>query len=140
MSKLTFDQTRRKLQDSGVPIYSIGLLTMLSPGAAENITQLQADNEMKTFGRETGGQAFFPRWPAEIGDVFGAIQGAMRNRILRWRLLPANQQKDGKFRKITVQLIDPQTSQPVVMKDEKGKAIKYSIVAKQGYTAPRAVE
>ena len=33
LSKLTFDQARRKLQDSGVPIYSIGLLGMLNPGA-----------------------------------------------------------------------------------------------------------
>ena len=34
-SKITFDQARRKLQDSGVPIYSIGLLQMLNPGAVE---------------------------------------------------------------------------------------------------------
>jgi VWFA-related protein len=138
-SKLTFDQTRRKLQDSGVPIYSIGLLSMLNPGAGQGLTQVQADSEMKTFTRETGGQAFFPRWPAEIRDVFGSIQGAMRNQYTL-AYSPSNQEKDGKFRKITVQLIDPDTNQPIVMKDEKGKAIKYSIVAKQGYTAPRAVE
>ena len=138
-SKITYDQARRKLQDSGVPIYSIGLLTMLNPGASESIGQLQADNEMKTFARETGGQAYFPRWPAEIGDVFGQIQGAMRNQYTL-AYSPSNQEKDGKFRKITVQLIDPDTNQPIVMKDQKGKPIKYSIIAKQGYTAPRAVE
>jgi len=138
-SKLTFDQTRRKLQDSGVPIYSIGLLQMLNPGAAENIGLLQADNEMKTFAKETGGQAFFPRWPAEIGDVFGQMQGAMRNQYTL-AYAPSNQERDGKFRKITVQLIDPDTNQPMPMKDEKGKPIKYTIVAKQGYKAPHAVE
>jgi VWFA-related protein len=138
-SKITFDQTRRKLQDSGVPIYSIGLLQMLNPGAAEGIGMVQADNEVKTFAKETGGQAYFPRWPAEIGEVFGAIQGAMRNQYTL-AYAPSNQARDGKFRKITVQLIDPQTNLPVVMKDEKGKPIKYSIVAKPGYTAPREVE
>jgi VWFA-related protein len=139
LSKLTFDQARRKLQDSGVPIYSIGLLTMLNPGAADNISQVQDDNEMKTFAKETGGQAYFPRWPAEIRDVFGEIQGAMRNQYTL-AYSPSNQEKDGKFRKITVQLIDPGTNQPIVMKDQKNKPIKYSIIAKQGYTAPRAVE
>ena len=94
---------------------------------------------MKTFTRETGGQAFFPRWPAEIGDVFGAIQGAMRNQYTL-AYAPSKQEKDGKFRKITVQLINPETNQPWVMNDQKGKPIKYSIIAKQGYTAPRAVE
>ena len=138
-SKITYDQARRKLQDSGVPIYSIGLLTMLNPGAAESITQLQADNEMKTFAKETGGQAYFPRWPAEIGDVFGEIQGAMRNQYTL-AYSPSNQEKDGKFRKITVQLIDPETNQPMPMNDQKGKPVKYSIVATKGYTAPRAVE
>jgi VWFA-related protein len=138
-SKITFDQTRRKLQDSGVPIYSIGLLQMLNPGGAENITLLQADNEMKTFTKETGGQAFFPRWSAELPDAFAALQGTMRNQYTL-AYSPSNQEKDGKFRKITVQLIDPETNQPISMKDEKGKPIKYTVVAKQGYKAPRAVE
>ncbi len=138
-SKITFDQTRRKLQDSGVPIYSIGLLQMLNPGANLGIDFLQADNEMKTFTKETGGQAFFPRWPAEIGDVFNSMQSAMRNQYTL-AYSPSNQEHDGKFRKITVQLVDPATNQPVVMKDEKNKPIKYTIIAKQGYKAPRAVE
>ena len=138
-SKLTFDQTRRKLQDSGVPIYSIGLLQMLNPGGSMGIDYLQADNEMKTFTKETGGQAFFPRWPAEIGDVFNSMQSAMRNQYTL-AYSPSNQEHDGKFRKITVQLIDPSTNQPIVMKDEKNKPIKYTIIAKQGYKAPRAVE
>jgi Ca-activated chloride channel family protein len=138
-SKLTFDQTRRKLQDYGVPIYSISLLQMLNPGANEGLTQLQGDNEMKTFAKESGGQAYFPRWPAEIGNVFANIQSEMRNQYTL-AYSSSNAQKDGKFRKITVQLIDPQTNQPVVMKDDKNKPIKYSIIAKQGYQAPRAVE
>ncbi len=147
-SKITFDQTRRKLQDSGVPIYSISLGQLQRAmtegrggmnGAINDLTFLQADNEMKTFAKETGGQAFFPRWPAEIGEVFQSMQGAMRNQYTL-AYAPSNQEKDGKYRKITVQLIDPQTNQPIVMKDDKNKPIKYSIVAKQGYKAPRAVE
>lgn len=138
-SKITFDQTRRKLQDSGVPIYSIGLLQMINPGAMESIDILQAQNEMKTFSKETGGQSYLPRWPAEIPEVFNAIQADMRNQYTL-AYAPSNTARDGKFRKITVQLIDPATNQPVVMRDEKGKVIKYSILAKAGYTAPREVE
>ena len=138
-SKITFDQTRRKLQDSGVPIYSINILQMMRPGAMESIDQLQADNEMKTFAKETGGQAFFPRWQAELPDAFGALQNTMRSQYTL-AYSPSNQEKDGKFRKIAVQLIDPETNQALVLRDEKQKPIKYTIVAKQGYKAPRAVE
>jgi hypothetical protein len=36
--------------------------------------------------------------------------------------------------------VDPATNKPIVVKDEKGKQIKYQVVAKAGYTAPRPVE
>jgi Ca-activated chloride channel homolog len=66
------------------------------------------------------------------------------NRALRQQYTlgysPTNTAKDGKFRKLAVQLINPGTNEPLRVVDDKGKPIKYSIVAKSGYTAPRAVE
>ena len=53
---------------------------------------------------------------------------------------PTNQVRDGKFRKIKVELVNPATNEPLKVTDEKGKAVKYQIVAKLGYTAPREVE
>jgi hypothetical protein len=37
-------------------------------------------------------------------------------------------------------LVNPETNEPVRVLDEKGKPIKYQIIAKAGYTAPRIVE
>jgi len=53
---------------------------------------------------------------------------------------PANKARDGKFRKIKVELVNPSTNEPLRVTDEKGKPVKYTIVAKAGYTAPREVE
>jgi len=39
-----------------------------------------------------------------------------------------------------VELVNPATNEPLPVKDEKGKPIKYQIVAKVGYKAPREVE
>jgi len=36
--------------------------------------------------------------------------------------------------------VDPSTNEPLRVTDEKGKPVKYSIVAKNGYKAPREVE
>ena len=36
--------------------------------------------------------------------------------------------------------MNPATNEPLAVKDEKGKPVKYSIVAKAGYKAPRTVE
>lgn len=146
-SKLTFDKTRKMLQESGVPIYAIGLMQALrermdaygAMGPIARLDFLQADNTLRTFTKETGGMAFFPRFYGEFPGIFGAIHQALRNQyVIGYD--PTNKARDGKFRKIKVELVNPATNEPLRVTDEKGKPIKYQIVAKQGYTAPRAVE
>ena len=39
-----------------------------------------------------------------------------------------------------MELVDPKTNEPLRIVDEKGKPMKYQLIAKQGYTAPREVE
>ena len=55
-SKITYDQARRSLQESGVPVYTVSVLQIariqaesrgMSPEA--DMTFLQADNEMRDF-------------------------------------------------------------------------------------------
>jgi VWFA-related protein len=146
-SKITFDKTRKSLQQSGVPIYGIGILQTLRNladargmmGASARMDYLQADNAMRTFSKETGGTAFFPRFEGEFASIFQTIHQALRNQYVL-TYTPSNQTPDGKFRKIKVELVNPATNKPVVVQDEKGKPIKYQIVAKAGYTAPRPVE
>lgn len=144
-SRLTFDKTRKALQDAGVPIYGVGLMQaireIMDPymGSIQRMDFLQADNQMRTFSKETGGMAFFPRFYGEMPGIFGAIHEAMRNQYVL-TYAPSNQERDGKFRKIKVDLVNPETNEPLRVVDEKGKPIKYQIVAKTGYTAPRKVE
>jgi VWFA-related protein len=139
-SKLTYDKARKSLQESGVPIYTIGTLGFVRELSGDsNISFLQGDNELRTFSKETGGQSYFPKFPGELPNVIQQLQQALRTQYsLGYN--PTNQAKDGKFRKITVQLVDPQTNEPLRVLDGKGKPIKYSIIAKAGYTAPRPVE
>jgi Ca-activated chloride channel homolog len=146
-SKLTFDKTRKALQNAGVPIYGIGLMQtyrelmdaygMMGPIA--RLDFLQADNQMRTFAKETGGMAFFPRFYGEFPSIFQNISQSLRNQYTM-TYNPTNQTRDGKYRKIKVELVNPATGEPLRVVDAKGKPIKYTIIAKQGYTAPREVE
>ena len=146
-SKLTFDKTRKALQNANVPIYAVGLMQQIREladargymGSIQRLDFLQADNQMRTFAKETGGQAFFPRFEGEMPGIFQMISQSLRNQYsLGYQ--PANTAKDGKFRKIKVELVNPATNEPLRVVDEKGKPIKYQIIAKAGYTAPREVE
>ena len=130
-----------------MPIYGIGLLQTLRElidarggmGAIQRMDFLQADNEMRTFAKETGGAAFFPRFYGEFPGIFQAVHQALRNQyVLTYS--SSNKKHDGAFRKIKVELVNPATNEPLPVKDDKGKPIKYQIVAKAGYKAPRAVE
>jgi len=146
-SKLTFDKTRKILQEAGVPIYAIGLMQALreyydargAMGPIQRLDFLQADNGLRTFTKETGGMAFFPRFYGEFPSIFRAISEALR---LRYEITyqPSNLTRDGKFRKIKVELVDPKTGELFKLTDEKGKPVKYTVIAKSGYTAPRQVE
>lgn len=144
-SKLTFDKARKAIQEGGVPIYAISLMQALRimneqrMGSVARMDFLQADNEMNTFARETGGQAFFPRFFGEYPGIFQSISQALRNQY-SIAYHPSNQAKDGKFRKIKVELVNPENGDALRIVDEKKKPIKYSVIAKGGYTAPREVE
>jgi hypothetical protein len=107
-------------------------------GAAD-LTFLQADNEMRTFSKETGGLSFFPRFIGEYPSVFQQIETALRDQYtLAYH--PTNTAHDGKFRHIKVELVNPDTNDPLRIVNQKGKPIKYQIIAKAGYKAPREVE
>jgi Ca-activated chloride channel homolog len=141
-SKLTYDKARKALQDAGVPIYSIGILEMVGMYGGlprEGITTMQAENELKTFSKETGGMAFFPRFFGELPTIYQAVSQSLRNQY-SLAYSSTNQAKDGSYRKIKVELVNPATNEPLRVTDEKGKPVKYSIVAKNGYKAPREVE
>jgi Ca-activated chloride channel family protein len=146
-SKLTFEKARKAIQDGGVPIYAIGLMQALREyydargalGPIQRLDFLQADNQMRTFAKETGGMAFFPRFYGEFPSIYQAIEQALRNQY-SIAYSPTNQAHDGKFRKVKVELVNPATNEPLRVVDENGKPIKYSILAKAGYTAPHEVE
>jgi VWFA-related protein len=146
-SKLTFDKARKAIQNAGVPIYGIGLMQMIRElydargwmGPIQRLDFLQADNQMRTFAKETGGMSFFPRFEGEMPGIFRMVSDSLRNQyVLTYQ--PSNTARDGKARRIKVELVDPANNQPLRIVDEKGKPIKYQIIAKNGYTAPREVE
>lgn len=143
----TFDKARRKIQEGGVPIYAVGLMQSVrdiatASGALRGMQELdflQADNQMRTFATESGGMAFFPHFFTEYPEIFRTMASNLRSRYLL-TYTPSNQAHDGKYRKIKVDLVDPANNQPMRLQDEKGKPLKFTIYAKSGYTAPKAVD
>ena len=146
-SKITFKEARQKIQDAGVTIHSIGLMQALREwydsrgymGSIARMDFLQADNNLRTFSKETGGLSFFPRFYGEFPNIFRAVNYVMRNQYVAL-YQPTNTKRDGEYREIEVKLVDPKSGDDLRITGKKGKRIKYQIIHKDGYYAPREVE
>jgi hypothetical protein len=107
-------------------------------GGIRETTFLQADNQLSTFAKMTGGRAYFPRFEAEMPEIFNDINANIRNQYtLAYH--PTNAKLDGTYRKLKVELVDG-NGQPLKMRNEKGKEVKYQIIAREGYTAKHEVD
>jgi len=142
-SKLTLDKMLAKIKATpNVTIFTIGTGALINElgggGGMRELNYLQAQNQLKTFASMTGGMSFSPLFQGELADDFAAINNSIRNQyVLTYR--PTNAKTDGSYRKIKVVLVDNE-GHPLQMQDEKGKPLKYSVIARDGYNASRPVE
>lgn len=145
-SKKNLDNVLKKVQATrDVTIYTIStgvlLRLIVEPrmSGETNLTFLQADNQMQTFARMTGGMSFQPRFEAELPEIFRSINSIIRNQYtLSYQ--PSNSKQDGSYRKIKVELVDATNGGPIQIRDQKGKAVKYNVIARDGYRAKQAVQ
>jgi VWFA-related protein len=153
-SKLNLDQVMKKVKSSkDITIFPVSIGWALrnycevhpcgyTHGMGIPVGQmdyLQADNEMNTFARMTGGKAYFPRFEAEFPEIFHAIGSDIRNQYsLAYH--PTNPKLDGTYRKLKVELLAPNGDPVTKVRDQKGKDVKIQIYAREGYTAKHEVE
>ena len=149
MSKITLDKMLAKIKATpNVTIFTISTGGMIREmagaggggmgSASRHMDYLQADNEMRTFADMTGGMWFAPVFQGALPDIFSQINESIRNQyVLTYR--PTNQKNDGSYRKVKVYLVDNE-GKPLKMQDEKGKAVKYSVISRDGYRAKLPVE
>jgi VWFA-related protein len=145
-SKYNFNQIRQVVQEGGVTVHAISLTQLPHTyedqlGVLSSISRmdfLQAENQMRTFSRESGGQSFFPRRFDEFTSIFQMLNDGMRNQYTAV-YQPNNTARNGEFRKIEVLLVDPE-GQELSITNEKGKHVIYQVVHKEGYIAPREIE
>jgi len=133
-SKITFDTMLKRVNSTNAVIYCIGMMQFmreymdshgyLSPEA--RLTYLQADNQLNTFSKRTGGKAWFPRFVGEYPNILQQVGIELRSQY-SMGYQSTNPNKDGKFRKIKVDVVD-----------ESGTVVKTVIArAKDGYQAPK---
>jgi VWFA-related protein len=140
-SKHTLDQTLKEMRQTDVTVFGVGLDRPISNAmemrgrSGQNLTLLQAENQMKTLTQMTGGFAWFPQFDGELPGIMHDVANFLRHQY-SLTYTPSNHNPDGKYRKVKVELVAPDGS-PLVVLDQKGKKQKYVVYAREGYQAPK---
>lgn len=113
--KKKLDDAVQAAQKAEAVIYSIGIGDRFYDGVDEGV--------LKKISERTGGRAYFPRDERELREAFQQIQEEMRSQYLL-AYEPSNPAKDGSYRTIEIQLVNPQLA-----KD------KVKLTHRQGYFA-----
>jgi VWFA-related protein len=108
------DAVQAALRSEAV-IYSIGI--------GDNFYSGVDRGSLNKISERTGGRAYFPKDERELREAFNQIQDEMRSQYLI-AYEPTNQNRDGVFRKISIELTSPQ-----MQKD------KVKVTHRQGYFA-----
>jgi len=140
-SRMTLDQTLKRIRETDATIFTVGVAEQFfiaqQPGAfGQQLTYIQAQNQLKTFAAMTGGRSWLPRFDGEIPDIMHEVAQSLRNQY-SMTYSPSNEALDGKYRKIKVDLVAPDGG-PLTVLDQKGKKVKFQLYARQGYTAPKS--
>jgi VWFA-related protein len=148
-SKLNYDQILKIVKSSNTVIYPVSTLEFFTvrygdnfpctpgmPGYGSSLNALQARNALQTIAKYSGGQAYFPRFEQDIPDIYQQIAGQLRTQY-GLGFIPTDPAKDGRFHKLKVDVVGAE-GQPLKIIDQKGKKVKYRIVARDGYYAPKS--
>jgi VWFA-related protein len=140
-SKLNLDETLKRIRETDATIFTVGVAEQLfinqAPGQfGQQLTYIQAQNQLKTFAAMTGGRSWLPRFDGEIPSIMQEVAASLRNQY-SLAYSPTNSTLDGKYRKIKVDLVAPDGG-PLTVLNDKGKKVKFMVYARQGYTAPKS--
>jgi len=134
-SRHSYNDALDKCKAADASVYAISLgqsfriradaMGMIGPEA--NLNLLMADNRLRSIAEFTGGAAYFPRFQTELPSIFSNISQLLRSQY-SIAYTSSNTKKDGKFRKIRVEVNAKIT-------DDKGKPVKPKVMTRKGYLA-----
>lgn len=113
--KKKLDEAILAAQKSEAVVYSVGI--------GDNFYDGVDEGALKKISERSGGRAFFPKDEIELRKAFKLIEEEMRSQYLL-AYEPNNQQKDGSYRKIEVQIANPELAKQ-----------KVKLTHRQGYFA-----
>jgi Ca-activated chloride channel family protein len=110
-SRLKIDEAIERAQKADALIYAIGIGDRYTFGVDEG--------SLRKIAEKTGGRAYFPRHERDLNDAFMQIQRDLREQYLV-AYSPNNKARDGSYRKIEIQVVNPTLRQTLKLNYRSG--------------------
>jgi Ca-activated chloride channel family protein len=68
---------------------------------------------------QTGGRAYFPRNDGDLAKAFAQIEAELRSQYLL-AYAPTNQKRDGTYRKVDIEIVNPELQKDVKLTHRNG--------------------
>jgi Ca-activated chloride channel homolog len=101
-SRMKMHEAIERAQKADALIYAIGI--------GDRYTFNVDEGSLRKIAEQTGGRAYFPRHERDLRDAFTQIQSDLREQYLV-AYSPSNKTRDGSYRKIEIQLVNPALKQ-----------------------------
>jgi VWFA-related protein len=101
-SRMKMHDAIERAQKADALIYAIGI--------GDRYTFNVNEGDLRKIAEKTGGRAYFPRHERDLRDAFAQIQRDLREQYLV-AYSPRNKARDGSYRKIEIQLVNPSLKQ-----------------------------
>jgi len=110
-SRLKIHEAIERAQKADALIYAIGI--------GDRYTFNVNEGALRKIAERTGGRAYFPRHERDLNDAFAQIQRDLREQYLV-AYSPSNKTRDGSYRKIEIQVVNPALRQTLKLNYRTG--------------------
>jgi hypothetical protein len=144
-SKATYQDVLTNVGSSNVPVYVLGLTTILreygvshdEAGPLRLVDWKKAQRELEEIAAVSGGRAYFPADTIDLSPIYNDL---MENLKVRY-VVTYKSSNNGDLnapRTVRVELINPATGGPLRIVDEHGATVQARVVAQESYIPAQA--
>lgn len=110
-SRYTESEIKNAVRESDVQIYAIGIFESAA-SRGRTPEEAMGPGLLNDLAEQTGGRAYAVENPAELPDIAAKIGVELRNEYILG-YTPKNQERDGKYRRVQVKLVQPRGLPPL---------------------------
>ena len=142
-SKAHYEDARKAAEESDSPIYVLSLTEVLrrimqmQDRPLVNVDWDKLEHQLQEIARASGGRAYTPSDTIQLSSVYDDMMENLKVRyVITYK--SSNNLDANASRSVRVELVDPQTGGPLIIRDANGRIVRASVILQENYVPSAA--